>query len=205
MTFNEKTRSVDMLTAVCRLALMGFLISFGGWCIEKLFGAIAYGGAGDRGFLTLPLCPIYGISVVAVFLFCGTPTYLRGAVGGRIRKSRLWKKTVRNKTWKKYVFYFAFVTVLSTVAELLIGLFAKAVGVTLWDYSNRPLNLFGVVCLSFSLAWGVLITAFMGFLWKPIYNLIRRIPRDAVRSAAFTLGVAVIADFAVNSVLTLAT
>lgn len=204
MTYDKKQQKNEKFTDVCRLTVMCVLVSFAGWCFEKLGRWIVYHDTGDRGFLTLPLCPIYGISVVAVFLLCGTPTFLRGAIGSKIRKSRLWKKAVGNKTWRKYLFYFLFVTVLSTLAELVVGLTSKAFGLMLWDYSDRALNLFGVICASFSLLWGVLITAFMGFLWKPIYMLIRRIPVTTVRQAAFTVAVAVSVDFIVNVVIMLA-
>ena len=202
MLSKENQRN-EKLTEACRLTVMGVLVSFVGWCFEKLGRYIAYGDTGDRGFLTLPLCPIYGVSVVVIFLLCGTPTFLRGPVGGKIRRSRIWKKTVGNKTWRKYLFYFLFVTVISTAAELVVGLTSKAFGVTLWDYSDRALNLFGVICASFSLMWGVLITAFMGFLWKPVYSLIRRIPVVTVRTLGFTFAVAVSLDFIVNVVLML--
>ncbi len=194
----------EKIDKLCRLTLICTLISFAGWIFEKIGRWIAFSDAGDRGFLTLPLCPIYGISVTAVFLLCGTPTFLRGFVGGKIRKSRLWKRTVKNKAWRKYAFYFIFVTLLSSTAELLVGLASRAVGLTLWDYSDRAFNLFGVVCLSFSLMWGVLITLFMGFIWKPMYTLIHKIPKRSARQMAFVIGVAVGADFCVNAILTAA-
>ena len=199
---NKKTATPrDTLSEVCFLTVICVFISFIGWCFEKAGRYIAYGDVADRGFLTLPLCPIYGISVVAIFLLCGTPKHMRGILGGKIRKTRLWQRVISNKTWRKYAFYFLFVTLTSTLAELAVGLIFKAFGITLWDYSGRAFNLFGVICPSFSLMWGVLITAFMALGWKPLYDLIHRIPVHIVKRAAFTLALAISVDFAVNLIL----
>ena len=44
-----------------------------------------------------------------------------------------------------------------TVTELIFGLFFNlALGLSVWDYSRIPLNLFGQVCLLFSVLWGFL-------------------------------------------------
>lgn len=191
----------DTLSEVCFLTVICVFISFIGWCFEKAGRYIAYQDTADRGFLTLPLCPIYGISVVAIFLLCGTPKHIRGIVGNKIRKTKPWQKMIGNKTWRKYAFYFLFVTLTSTLAELAVGLIFKAFGITLWDYSDRAFNLFGVICLSFSLMWGVLITAFMALGWKPLYDLAHRIPVHIAKMTAFTLALAISVDFAVNLIL----
>ena len=201
MTADKKRVVENKFTVTCRLTVMGTAVSFAGWCFEKIGRMLVYGDNGDRGFLTLPLCPIYGISVVAVFLLCGTPTFLRGVIGARIRKSRIWERVVKNKTWRKYLFYFIFVTVLATLSELVVGLIAKAAGTPLWDYSQKAFNFMGVICLSFSLMWGTLITAFMGLAWKPSYTLIHKIPAPTVKKLGGTLAVAVATDFTVNVIM----
>lgn len=47
---------------------------------------------------------------------------------------------------------------LITAMELCIGVIAKYTGFlpTMWDYSSIPLNLDGIICLPFSVAWLVL-------------------------------------------------
>lgn len=195
----------DSVVEACRLALISMFISFAGWCFEKIARIIAYGADGDRGFLTLPLCPIYGISVVAIFLLCGTPTELSGPIGSRIRRTSLWKRLVKGKRWRKYAFYFVFVTVVSTAAELIVGLATKPFGIMLWDYSDKAFNFLGIICPSFSLLWGTLITLFMGFLWKPLYGMFSRLSRKTTVTAALTLSFAVAVDFTVNVIYALAT
>lgn len=184
----------------CRLFVLCVLVSLGGWVFETVGCFVAFGSSGDRGFLTLPLCPIYGISITAIYLLVGTPVRLTGPLGGRIRRTGLWRKTVQNKKWRKYAFYFIFVTLLSTAAELVTGLAMKPFGVKLWNYEDQPLNLFGVICPTYSLLWGVLITAFMSLAWKPLFDLIAKIPKRPLYSLSLTLAVPIAADFTVNAI-----
>ena len=193
------------LVIFCRLLITAVLVSFMGWCFEKLCRYVAFGSAADRGFLTLPLCPIYGISVVAIFFLMGTPSRIGGVLGEKIKITRLWRRVIGDKTWRQYIFYFIFVALLSTLAELVTGLCMKPFGVKLWDYSQKPFNFLGIICLEYSLLWGALITAFMGTLWKPLYGLVKKIPKRESFILAVTLAVAIIADFAVGIVYLAAT
>lgn len=188
------------LETVCRLFIMAVGVSFMGWCFEKLGRYLAFGSSADRGFLTLPLCPIYGISVVAIYLFMGTPKHISGVWGKKIRMTRPWRRVVGDSAWRKYLFYFIFVAVLSTAAELITGLCMKPFGVMLWDYSGKPFNFMGVICLEYSLMWGALITAFMGLLWKPLWRLVKRIVPRYAFILSVTLAVPIIADFTVGIV-----
>lgn len=49
-----------------RLVLLFFFISFAGWCGETVYFGIRYGVLADRGFLTSPLCPIYGFCLLGM-------------------------------------------------------------------------------------------------------------------------------------------
>ena len=112
-----------------------FLIfSFLGWCLEVGFHAIKSGGFVNRGFISGPLCPVYGVSVSAASLILGS-----------IENTLL------------LFFASAFV---ATVVELAVGfLMDKLFKSRWWDYSKQRFNLFGYVCPKFSILWGVLCTA----------------------------------------------
>lgn len=191
------------LLLACRLTNIGVFVSFAGWCFEKLSQFLIYGTNADRGFLTLPLCPIYGISVISIYLLCGTPSRLDGIIGARIRKTALWGRVVKNKRWRKYLFYFLFVAVVSTLAELITGLALMPFDIKLWDYSERAFNFLGIICLGFSLLWGVLITLFMGAFWKGLYKVFSKMSDNVTRMLALVFSVVIIADFSVNVALTL--
>ncbi len=198
MTKDNTRKHSGGLVLFCRLFIMAVLVSFVGWCFEKLCRYVAFDSVADRGFLTLPLCPIYGISVTVIFFLMGTPSRIGGVWGEKIKITRLWRRVINDKSWRKYIFYFIFVALLSTLAELITGLCMKPFGVKLWDYSQKPFNFLGIICLEYSILWGALITVFMGGLWKPLYGLVKKLPKRESFILAVTLAVPIIADFAVG-------
>lgn len=116
-----------------------FLIySFGGWIVEVVFHAVTLGKVVNRGFLNGPVCPVYGFGVLSVFAVVGSMQ-----VGGQ---------TMNNLE------IFLFGIVLATAVELIAGwLLDKCFHARWWDYSNKPLNFHGYICLEFSLIWGLAV------------------------------------------------
>lgn len=102
-----------------------------GWCVEVVYAAVTTGEIVNRGFLNGPVCPIYGFGMVIV-LFTLTPlirSVLLLYIGGVILPSAL---------------------------ELVGGwILYKLYRTRWWDYSDKPFNIGGYICLEFSLLWGV--------------------------------------------------
>lgn len=177
---------------ICRLFLMFLIISFGGWAFEKIGGLLLYGNVGDRGFLTLPLCPIYGTTVLGIYFLMGTPKAPRGVGAcffGEYEEQKTGQRII------KYIVYFAAATILPTLAEFLVGGAFKLMGMPLWDYSEKPFNLFGVICLYYSFLWGVLITLLMDFLWDRLYRLTERLSQTLLLGISFSAGIVILGDF----------
>lgn len=113
------------------ILLYFFIYGFLGWCTEVAFAAAKEQRFVNRGFLNGPICPIYGIGVVAVILLL---------------------IPYENNLFILYVAS----TIVVTVLEWLTGfILEKLFHSKWWDYSHMPLNLNGYVCLLFSLIWGV--------------------------------------------------
>ena len=185
------------IESLCRAWILFCTISFFGWAFETALHYIRFSEYTDRGFLTLPFCPIYGGSIfLTVYLF-GVPQRLDGIIDKQALRIGAMRKILRRKVLR-FAFYFVSVTLVSTVAELITGTVFKLLGKPLWDYSDKPLNIFGVVCLPYSLAWGVMITVAMGVLWIPLTRLVKRISPWYSKRIAFLLFVAIAVDFAVN-------
>ena len=55
------------------LVVMFFIVSLIGWLLETV-NFIVIGSPMDRGYLTLPLCTVYGCALLAVYFAVGTPT-----------------------------------------------------------------------------------------------------------------------------------
>ena len=152
-----------------------FLVSFFGWLYETVLMIVCYGQLTDRGFLSLPFCPIYGAVVCGLYLLIGTPVdgwYCRWT-GGLLRCG--WPKWVER--WVRYLGYFLLSALFATVAELVVGIAFQNAGVELWSYANWPMNYKGVICLPVSLFWGLVLTLAMRFPYQWILRLTERLPK----------------------------
>ena len=173
----EKTKINEQKYGLSRYFLLVLILSFLGWAFETGFVWLAFGKFQDRGFMTLPFCPIYGVSLFGMYLLAGTPDEPKGVLKG-----------VDNRVFR-YLFYFLIGFIVPSLAELIVGFaFDKLFHNPLWDYSPQPLNLNGYVCLPVSLVWATLIFFFMELAFTPIKNLLGKTPVTIVRIlAAFAL------------------
>jgi len=107
-----------------------------GWITEVVYQAVSKGIVVNRGFLNGPICPIYGFGSLFVIL-------LVKALG------------LDHSSFTADSQVFLLGMMLSTMLEL-IGGFAllKIFHARWWDYSSKPFNYHGYICLEFSIIWG---------------------------------------------------
>lgn len=123
-----------------------------GWCTEVSYAALDTGKFVNRGFLNGPYCPIYGCGVLLVVVIL-TP----------LKENLL-------------ILYFGSV-ILTSVIEFLTGyLLEKVFHNKWWDYSDKPYNIKGYICLKFSLFWGFACTFIMLIIHPIIYGVIQIVP-----------------------------
>ena len=134
-------------------ALWIFIIyAFLGWCSEVAFAAVNKGKFVNRGFLNGPVCPIYGVGMLIVVL-C------------------LW--SLRDRP----LLLFLGSALLTTALEFVTGfVLERFFHDKWWDYSDKPFNIMGYVCLKFSIFWGLACTFIMLIIHPIIYGFIRLIP-----------------------------
>lgn len=102
-----------------------------GWCIEVCDMTIETGEYQNRGFLNMPMCPIYGFGVLMVVTFF---------------------RPIENTFFP----LFLATMILCTTFELLVGLgMEKLFGARWWDYSHKKFNYKGYICLGVSIGWGL--------------------------------------------------
>ena len=129
-----------------------FVYAFLGWCTEVSYAALRTGKFVNRGFLNGPVCPIYGCGVVVVL--AGLEP-LKG----------------------NFVLLFLGSVVLTSVLELATGfVLEKLFRQRWWDYSDKPFNLGGYICLEFSIMWGLACLFVVDILHPSIEFFIRLIP-----------------------------
>jgi uncharacterized membrane protein len=144
------------------LAFYFFIYGVLGWLVEVIYAFIKHGKYVNRGFLYGPICPIYGVGVVSIYLSIHKLSTV--FLGGQA------------PTWWML---FIMVTVVTTGLELFTGSFMSYIFHTRWwDYSDRRFNLGGYICLDFTLIWGLAGTLLLQIVHVRIADLVDGIPRS---------------------------
>ena len=138
--------------SVYQLLMLFLIYSFLGWCVEVSFVAVTTGRVVNRGFLNGPVCPIYGVGMLGALL-------LLEPVSGNL------------------VLLFFLGMLLCTLVELIGGwILEKAFHTRWWDYTDKPFNLGGYVCLGFSIMWGFAVTFAVRLIHPLIFSLVCWLP-----------------------------
>lgn len=130
-------------------AFLFFIGSCLGWCMELLFRRFVSSGNPGRvwinpGFLAGPYLPLYGFGL-----------------WGMYEMSHLIKLLVTGNIFKDILIIFLIMAIIMTIIEFIAGLiFVKGMNVKLWDYSRERFNIKGVICLKFTVIWGLLGTVY---------------------------------------------
>lgn len=129
------------------------IYAFIGWCTEVSYAALETGKFVNRGFLNGPYCPIYGSGVLTVVILL-TP--------------------LKYNLLILYIGSF----ILTTIIEFITGfILEKAFHNKWWDYSNKPYNIMGYVCLKFSIFWGLACTFIMLIIHPIIFAFVEVVPQ----------------------------
>ena len=88
----------------------------------------------------------------------------------------------------------------SMIMATLMELFTASVMIHLfgsfwWDYSEKPFNYKGIICLESSLGWGFLGIVYYGFLNGFLHRLVGLVPESLEKGLAMSLLVFYIFDF----------
>lgn len=131
-----------------------WVYSFLGYLLEKGFAAATHAERQVRKcFLLLPMCPVYGLGVLAALTL---PERLAGTFSGMV----LWGGLA------------------ATAVEYVVHwLYEQLAGVSFWDYSNMPWNIRGRVCLPFSIIWGLLLALFLPWAERRLTPVLMAVPR----------------------------
>lgn len=167
-----------------------YIYCFFGWIFESTYVSVKKGHFVNRGFLRLPMLPIYGTGAV-MMLWVSLP----------VRDSLLLVYTSG--------------AIAATILEYVTGWgMERLFKVKYWDYSNQRFQLNGYICLSSTIAWGFLTVLLTEVLHPPIARYVLGIPLgvllvciggitvlfvlDAVRSVKEALDLAKVLDAMTN-------
>ena len=159
------------------IVLLFFVYAFAGWCMEVALKYRQYHRFINRGFLTGPVCPIYGCGAVLITLVIGNLTRVESGL----------------------VMTFALSFVICGTVEYLTSLvLEKIFHARWWDYSQKPMNLHGRVWIGNLMLFGLAGIAIIHLLNPAIYRVLDRIPTGTREVLAAVLLAIIAADFVIS-------
>lgn len=125
-----------------------FFYCFFGWMFESAYVSLKKGYFVNRGFLRLPMLPLYGTGAV-MMLWVSLP--------------------VQNNLLLAYCSG----VIAATLLEYVTGYgMERLFKVKYWDYSYQKFQLHGYICLTSSIAWGFLTILMTEVIHKPVERFV---------------------------------
>lgn len=148
--------------------------SFLGWCLETVYATINKKEFVNRGFLHGPFCPIYGFGTLSIII--------------------LLKPIETN-----YILLFLGSILLTSIIEYITGyILETSFHSTWWDYSSRPYNLHGRICLSFSIIWGFISIFILKIVHPNIVYIVNLIPTKIAMICFYVISLYLFIDFIIT-------
>ncbi len=189
----SKLFSEERLSRTLIFYTVFLLISFFGWVLEEVFFFLRGHGFADRGFLSFPICIVYGMGIMASYFSFGVPQRMRlfsfGLPEAKTRKQKL----------AKTLLYVLLSGIVCTLCELAVGLLMDgAFGILMWDYRDTPWHIGSYICLPFALIWGVLAFFLMRYAFLPLLSSVARMKRSVLLALLLPLSVFLLFDLSMN-------
>lgn len=209
----------------CHFFIMMLVFSFLGYILESTFKVLT-SGAFDNNHHFFPATFTYGLIILTLFSFLGTPDDMRfltlklfrsdgrGAVdketdGQEGETDGKAKRRGRGRKAAAYITYAILLALGVFFGEMLVGMINyKLTGAAIWNYNFIPLNVkwFGCDVAFTSIPTTAAFTAagwlFMKFAFTPIMNAISRIPVRTAVAICIAVGVPLICDYVFSLVYT---
>ena len=151
--------------------LVYFVIySFLGWVLESIVRTICERKIINTGFLIGPFCPIYGFGAIIMILFLDK--------------------------FKNNMLLLFFISIIAlTLWEYIVGvLLEKLFHTKYWDYSDYKFNYKGRICLTNSIAWGILGVLFINYIHPFIIQILNYIDFIYVAISASIIALILLID-----------
>lgn len=149
--------------------------SFAGWAYETALFTIVRAHWVNRGFLHVPLCPIYGTAAIVAIAI----------LYGRV---------------KNVILLFLTGAFLATVLEYITSVALEFLfDARWWDYSGRSFNIHGRVCLLGAAVFGTMVVLLVRFIHPQAEKLTARIPGRVKVMAAMIIAAGIVVDFVVTA------
>lgn len=143
------------MMTVIKYSLLFFFYSAGGWVLESIYCSIGEKKLVNRGFLTGPLCPIYGAAAIVLTVLIYNP--------------------FKDHPLIVFLLGIIFCDIVEYITSFLME---KLFAARWWDYTYEFMNIKGRICLKHSLYWGVISVVFVKVIHPAVDNLYNKINGD---------------------------
>lgn len=132
-----------------RYLLLFFFYSAAGWVLESTYCSIGEKRLVNRGFMTGPMCPIYGTGALVMTLFMYNP--------------------YKDKPLMVFLLGMVLCDLVEYVTSVIMETLFHA---RWWDYTYEFLNIKGRICLKHTLFWGIASVSFVYIIHPKIDSIL---------------------------------
>ena len=147
-----------------------YIYCFFGWIFESTYVSLKQKHFVNRGFLRLPMLPLYGSGAV-MMLWVSLP--------------------VKNNLFLVYISGVIAATALEYVTGYVMEQLFK---VRYWDYSSQKFQVHGYICLSSSIAWGFLTILMTEIIHEPVAGVVLNFNQNILLFCVFIVSILFTAD-----------
>lgn len=145
------------MQTVFRYILYFFFYSAVGWLFESTYCSIGERKLINRGFLTGPMCPIYGTGALVMAVLLYNP--------------------FRDKPLLVFFLGMVFCDIVEYITSFLME---KLFNARWWDYKDELFNIKGRICFKHTLYWGIAATFFVKTVHPIVIKLFDKIPYNYI-------------------------
>ena len=148
LTKGKHHRIIDWCWTICIISFVGFLV-------ENSWNVFTAGRLDNRN-MHLPFILGYGLAILGVYLFFGTPTDNNGLINISYKLNEVFQ----------YASYALLVMIFICISELIVGNGMELLSnVHYWDFSDIPLHITRYTSILTSCAYSIIITFFMSHIF----------------------------------------
>lgn len=152
------------MESIIKYVLLFFFYSAAGWCLESLYCSIGEKRFVNRGFMTGPLCPIYGTAALVIVIL------------------------IYNPFKENPLAVFLLGIILCDIVEYITSyVMEKLFNARWWDYTYEFMNIGGRICLKHTLYWGIISIIFVKTIHPSVDNLYDKIDGPHMKYVLFTV------------------
>lgn len=140
------------MSAIVKYILLFFFYSAAGWLLESIYCSIGEKKLINRGFLTGPLCPIYGTAAIVIVILIYNP--------------------FKDNPLLVFLLGIIFCDIVEYITSYLME---KLFAARWWDYTYEFMNINGRICLKHSLYWGVISVVFVNVIHPSVDKMYDKI------------------------------